>query len=382
MSNALWRTDLQQRLQNTLVELCSIPSPTFHERKVADYIRTTLEARGLTVREDEAGKVLGGDTGNLICELPGDLPARIVLVSHMDTVPPVSGIPLQPIVDGDRIHTAGRQILGADNKAGVSVALELLSGLQAFPPSERPTIIAVFTIAEERGLLGARQLDVASLKADVAYVLDGEVPVGEIIATAPYKEAIKITVPGRRAHAALEPERGIHAIAVAARIITSFPLGRLTKTSVTNLGMIEGGTATNVIPDEVTLHGELRSFTADELEALAARVSSELDAESHRSGVEIRMERTRLYDGYDVPLDAQSLRRLQTAAQQHDDIRFQRVASIGGSDTNILMGKGLEAVDVGLGMHEIHSKDEWILTSDLERVTAWLLSALLVAEKP
>jgi tripeptide aminopeptidase len=295
----------------------------------------------------------------------------------MDTVPPVPGIPLDPVVDGDRIHTAGRQILGADNKAGVSVALELLRGLAAVPAAARPTVIAVFTIAEEKGLRGARALDVAALKADFAYVLDGEVPVGQVIATAPYKASLKIVVKGRRAHAALEPEKGVHAIAAAAAVIQAFPLGRYSATAVTNLGTIQGGTATNVIPDEVVVHGEMRCFQKDELEQLF-ETSRRTSIEAGRSvGAAVEVERHYLYAGYDVPVSAPPLRRLRIAAEQVAGIQFEKVSSIGGSDTNILCEKGVTAVDVGLGMHEIHSTAEWILASDLEKVTLWLMAALL-----
>lgn len=377
MTLAAWRSTLQERLTETLLALCRIPSPTFHEREVATFIRTYLEARGLQVREDGAAKALGGNSGNLICEVPGALPGRIALVAHMDTVPLVPGAPVAPLVDGDRVHTGGKQILGADDKAGVSVALELVNGLCLIPPAERPTVLAVFTVAEEQGLLGARELDVTALAADYAYVLDGEVPVGEVIATAPYKEAITITVKGRRAHAALEPERGVHAMAAAARVIAAFPLGRLSATAVTNLGTIAGGVATNVIPDEVTIRGELRSFSDGELETLVERIARGHAAEAARSNVMIEMVRTRLYDGYDISLEAPSLVRLRQAAEGRSDLVFKKVASMGGSDTNILVGKGLEAVDVGLGMHEIHSQDEWILVSDLVRVTDWLLAAVL-----
>lgn len=381
MSGADGHDGLQARLEARLVALCAIPSPTFHERRVADVLRDDLEALGLTVQEDGAGRALGGDTGNLICELPGGRPARIALMAHMDTVPPVPEVPLAPRVDGDRVHTGGEQILGADDKAGVAIAVELMSRLVEVPFERRPTVLAVFTVAEERGLLGARQLDVAALAADFAYVLDGEVPVGEVIATAPFKEALEIVVTGRRAHAALEPEQGTNAIAAAARVVDVFPLGRSTDTFVANLGRIEGGTATNVVPDEVRLDGEMRSFSEEELDAMFARFRDAARAAVAELGARIEIRRRRLYEGYDVPLDAPSLRRLRHAEPELEGAAFAKVRSIGGSDTNILVGKGLEAVDVGIGMHEIHSKDEWILTSDLARVTAWLTAALLVEDR-
>src|SRR5690606_21458164 len=136
---------------------------------------------GLTVTEDDAMTSTGGDAGNLIALLAGGLPERIVLAAHMDTVPLVPGVPLAPEVEGSVVRAGGKQVLGADDKAGVSVVLDLLERAAATPYAQRPTLIAVITVCEELGLLGAKHLDVASLRADYAYSFDGEVPVGELI---------------------------------------------------------------------------------------------------------------------------------------------------------------------------------------------------------
>jgi putative aminopeptidase FrvX len=71
----------------------------------------------------------------------------------------------------------------------VAIVLELVDALRAAPFEARPTLVAVFTVAEERGLRGAHALDVGGLRADLGFVFDGEVPVGEVIAAAVYKEA-------------------------------------------------------------------------------------------------------------------------------------------------------------------------------------------------
>ena len=64
----------------------------------------------------------------------------------------------------------------------------------------RPTLVVVFTVAEELGLKGAHALDVATLRGDLGFVFDGEVPVGEVIAAAVAQAALTLTVRGRRAH--------------------------------------------------------------------------------------------------------------------------------------------------------------------------------------
>lgn len=362
-----------------LIDLCRVPSPSRQERRIADHLRGELEAIGLTVTEDDAMTSTGGDAGNLIALLAGGLPERIVLAAHMDTVPLVPGVPLAPEVEGSVVRAGGKQVLGADDKAGVSVVLDLLERAAATPYAQRPTLIAVITVCEELGLLGAKHLDVAALRADYAYSFDGEVPVGELITSAVFKEDVTITVTGRAAHAALEPERGIHAIKAAAAVVEAIPLGRVADDQVLNIGAITGGGATNVIPASVTMRGELRAFSADRLEELAGKVSALATAAAARHGASVAIERRHLYDGYSLASDAAPIKRLAAAAMRHD-VQLKTVSSIGGSDTSVLNQKGLPTVNVGIGMHDIHSVNEWIDASDLVRVVEWVGTALGLAE--
>jgi tripeptide aminopeptidase len=368
--------DLTARLRDRLVALCSVASPSLAEAEVAALVRAELEGWNLAVREDGAGRALGGDSGNLIAELPGGRPERIMLNAHLDTVPPLPGVPLAPVVDGHVVRTDGRQILGADDKAGVAVVLELLRTLRDAPFERRPTVVATFTVAEERGLRGAHELDVAGLRADLGFVFDGEVAVGEVIAAAVYKEAVTLTVRGRCAHAALEPEAGIHAIAAAAEVVRGFPLGLQPGGAVANLGTVRGGGASNVVPDEVVLEGEARAFERPRLEELLQEIRVGAAAAVAPLGARVEVAHRRLYDGYDVPHDAPALARLRAAAPAHG-IEVAVVRSIGGSDTNVFNVRGLPTVNVGLGMHAIHSVDEWIDVRDLARVVAWVRDALL-----
>ena len=364
-------------LRDLLVELCQIPSPSRSERAIADHLAALLTALGMSVREDDAATVTAGNTGNLIAELPGNRPGRMVLAAHMDTVPLVPGEPLVALADGSVLRSSGKQILGADDKAGVAIVIALLERLSRLPLAERPTIIAVITVCEELGLLGAHHLDVPALGADFAYSFDGEVPVGELIAKAVFKEDLTLVVRGRRAHAALEPEAGIHAIAAAAEVVRSFPLGRSADDLVANIGSISGGGATNVVPDKAELRAEARSFSAERLEELIANIEHKALAAISDTGAELHIERQRLYDGYDLSEASEPFRRLKATAPAHG-LTPSKVVSIGGSDTNVLNQKGLPTVNVGINMHEIHSVDEWIDAADLARVAGWVFDALLV----
>jgi len=366
-------------LRDLLAELCLIPSPSRHERAIADDITSRLRALGASVTEDDAATSTGGAAGNLVAVLPGDVPRRVVLAAHMDTVPLVEGQPLEAIAVGTVLRSTGQQILGADDKAGVAIVLELVERMSHVPPAARPTIVAVITVCEEIGLVGAHHLDVAGLAAHFGFSFDGEVPVGELITKAVYKESVTLTVRGRRSHAALEPELGIHAIRAAAEVVRSFPLGRTNPDQVANIGSINGGGSTNVVPDEVRLAAEARAFSAGRLEELVSTIERNATAATEPLGATVEFERRRLYDGYDLAADAEPCQLLFATAARHG-IAPSTVASIGGSDTNVLNQKGLPTVNVGVNMHDIHSVGEWIDAADLERVTAWLTDALLATQ--
>lgn len=358
-------------MRQLLVDLCRVPSRSRNERAMADLLLDRFRALGAAVREDDAADRTGGNAGNLIAELRGGRPERIVLAAHMDTVPLVAGEEIAPVVEGAVVRAGGRQILGADDKAGVSIVLKLLERAAQTPVEQRPTLIGVITVCEELGLLGAHHLDVAALEADYAYSFDGEVAVGELITAAVYKEALTLTIRGRAAHAALEPERGVHAILAAAEVIRAIPMGRVASDQVCNIGGIQGGGPSNVIPAEVVLTGEARAFSAERLEALLSNLEERALAAVEPLGGRIELEHRRLYDGYAIPDDAAPVARLVAVAGRHG-IAPRCVASIGGSDTSILNQKGLTTVNVGVGMNEIHSVNEWIDVGGLVRVLEWV----------
>ncbi len=361
-----------ERLARTFVELCRIPSPSGHEGAVAAYVRAQLEALGLRVEEDNAGAALGSDVGNLIVHTSGR-GEPFFLTAHMDTVPPtpVDGhVPV--IVEGDRVHTGGRSILGGDDKAGVAVALEMLrlAAEQPFRPLD-----VVFTVQEELGARGAAHLAGERLCAQQGFVLDGDTPVGVAIRRSPHKVRYYLTVTGRAAHAALNPEDGINAIAAIGAVAAALPTGKLDALSVANIGRIEGGGAINVVPERAELIGELRSHERATLEAHQARIEAVAHERAAAYGARADLRWEQLYPGYDVPEDA-PIARLFTRACAAEGVQAAFEVTYGGGDANPLNGKERACVVFGLGMQAIHSPQEYILLSDLTRAARILRQAL------
>lgn len=346
-----------ERLSETFIELCRIPSPTGHEAAVATLIRRCVAGLGLALEEDDAGAALAGDCGNLIVHGPPAAGEPLYLTAHMDTVPvPPAGVPV--VVDGDRVHTGGRSPLGGDDKSGIALALDLLAEAVA-NPGRFPPLDVIFTVQEERQANGARLLDPGRVAARQGFILDGETPVGSIIRGAPYKLGFEVTVSGRRAHAAIEPEQGVNAVKALGAIVASLPTGRINPTTVANLAAIAGGGPTNIVPDRATLSGEMRSLDEKTLRATLHQFEEISRREASRLSAAAELTWEMAYPGYFVPDDAACVQRFVRACR---DAGYEPalLTSLGGGDANRLNGMGLTGVVFGIGMESIHSPDEWM----------------------
>lgn len=370
------------RLISEFLELIRITSLSKKEGAIARRLCQTLTAMGAEVAVDDAGQKVGGETGNVIARVRGTVPSAppLLLSAHMDTVMP--GENVKPAIQGDVIRTDGTTVLGGDDKAGIVGILEAVRLLRerGIPHGD---LELVFTICEEMGLLGAKHLDVSTLSARIGLVLDSD-GVDELVTRAPAANRIVFTVHGLEAHAGVCPENGISAIQVAAQAIAAMRLGRIDAETTANLGLIHGGMATNIVPREVVVRGEARSRNVEKLEAqtrhmidcvreAARRHRVTLNGKEMEARVEERIERD--YDLMDLPDDSRIVRLVSEAARSLGRPLSTRPTG-GGCDANVLNGKGLQVANLGCGMREIHTVNEWLDVKDLIRTTELVLEVV------
>ena len=365
-----------ERLTRTLIELCEIPSPSKKEGAVAAYIRERVCALGLTVEEDDAAECLEGETGNLIVKASGSVESSLLLTAHMDTVLNGARMPdrVNVIVSDDVVHTDHHSPLGADDKAGVAIALELLHHQCECADLLRPLDL-VFTVQEEIGARGANHLDTSSIQAEQGFVLDGDTPVGTVIVQSPHKFRYRLLVHGRAAHAALEPEKGINAIRVLSIITAELPNGRIDDQTVTNFGIIEGGSATNVVPSRASLVGELRGHDMDRVRTAQKHIGAVVQRTAAACGASADVTWTQIYPGYDVAQE-EMCNLLFRAGCHKLAIEPDYLVTDGGGDANPLNGAGITCVPFGLGMQAIHTNEEFIRLSDLHSAFLLLLECV------
>jgi tripeptide aminopeptidase len=358
-------------LAETFQALCRIPSVTGDERAVADWIIAELGGLGLAVSEDDAGAASGSNAGNLLVRIPGASDQWLFLCAHMDTVPLVS--PVEPELRDGGYQNANPGILGADNKAAVAGLVEVARRYARETPPVGLELL--FTVAEETGLHGAKAFDVTQCHSPFGYVFDHATPLGEVIVASPTYMRIVAEIHGRAAHAGLHPEQGANAIAAAAAAIVAMPQGRLDPETTANVGLISGGTATNVVPDRCRVESEVRGIDPARVDAVVTATVDALQDAADGAGCDLDVSLARMFGGYRARPSEPSLE-LAERALRTIGYAPRRISSGGGSDANAFRVNGLEVTNLANGTERAHERTERVSVVALRDALA-LIYALI-----
>lgn len=363
--------------------LAEIDSVSREEADVAAALKEMLIKMGATVTMDDAGEAVGGNCGNLVAKFKGSFDkAPMMLSGHMDTVEPGRGVKVQ-FDDNEKIFRSdGTTILGSDDKSALVIILEVMDVILE-NDLPHPPIEIVFTVCEEIGLLGAKHFDLSMIDAKIGYILDST-DLDGIVTRAPSANRFTIEVHGKDAHAGAAPEKGINAIAVASKAIAQLTLGRIDAETTCNIGKIEGGKATNIVPDLVTIHGEARSHDEKKLKAVTESIFSEFhDAvasfKSHGSDLlpKVKIDLHEDFPATHVPDDHLVVTLAQKAANNLGKSMACKTIG-GGADANIFFGKGVVTGVLGTGMTDVHTVRESIKLEDMEHTARLLLEILRI----
>ena len=360
------------------LELAALPSPPGAERAVADRVTAFLRELGLDVEEDTAGAEIDATAGNLLCRVaPTAGGEPIFLCAHLDTVPPQG--PLEPVVEDGVVRNGGGTILGADNKAAVASMLEAMRRIVA---DARPHagVELLFTPKEEVGLQGAFAFDHTRLRAGVGYVYDQAAPIGDVILGAPFAQSMEVRFHGRAAHSGMYPEEGRSAIAAAARAIGDLRLGRIDEETTANVGLIQGGTAPNIVPEWCTFAAEARSHDETKLGDLVQEMLESFTFAATLAGCEVSTTVKRSYRGYRFTR-GDTVVRIAEAALRSAGLEPRFGLSGGAADANVFNERGLQCLNLANGMAEIHTPGEHIAVADVERMVDVTLALVDAARR-
>jgi len=360
----------RERLHHSFERLCRIPSETGSERVIADWVIDELAELGIEVQEDDAAAAAGAQAGNLLARIPAGAPGgpeggagALLLCAHLDTVPLTA--PVEPVRRNGGWENAGEGILGADNKAAVAAMLELARIVSSAGRRPPVTLELLFTVAEETGLNGSKHFDLGRIQSSIGFAFDHASPLGEIIVASPTHVRIDAELRGRAAHAGLAPERGVNAIVAAAAAITAMPQGRLDAESTANIGLITGGTATNVVAERCRVSAELRAVEAEQLDRHLTAAIDALQDCADSAGCDLDLAVTRLFEGYRAGPEEPAVK-LAARALERIGLQPSHRSSGGGSDVNNLRLGGLQAVNLANGTENAHEPTERVSFAALE----------------
>ncbi|MFN6108648.1 MAG: M20/M25/M40 family metallo-hydrolase [Planctomycetaceae bacterium] len=363
-----------------VLRLMEIPGKSCEEGRVVQHIRSQLLEAGyaadqIIIDEVHRESPAGGEVGNLILCLPGTLQApRRLLMAHVDTVPLCVGC--KPALKGNVVKSKyTTTALGADDRSGAAVLLTAAIELarQKLP---HPPITFFWPVQEEIGLLGARFVNLKQLgNPKLGFNWDGgSASLATIGATGAYD--LLIEVEGLASHAGVHPEEGVSAIAIAGLAIADLQKNgwhgliiKGTSTGTSNLGIVHGGDATNVVTPKVVLRGEVRSHDAKFRKKLVAefRAAFERAADEVRSasgqGGKIRFTATLKYESFKLAVTEPGVRSARGAIARLG-LKGETKISNGGLDANWLSSRGLPTVTLGSGQQHVHTVNETLQLDD------------------
>jgi tripeptide aminopeptidase len=369
-------------LVDLFLEAVHVDAVSLREAPVARFIREKLAGMPVRIVEDDTARLVNGDAGNLICIPPSFDPSRpaIALLAHMDTPRSTAGV--RPVVSDTRIASDGTMVLGVDNRAGLAVLLHVLA--EELRKGSRGNFIVAFTIAEEIGMYGSKHIDLRPYNVNACFIFDCSKRPGTFIQSAVGSALYTATFMGKASHAGVAPEKGINAIQIAARALAEIPMGRLTPTMTSNVGMISGGEATNVVPDRCRVEGEVREFQQSRIDEHIGQLQKTFMRVASQSGGSVEFTSTMDFPPF-VLDPASDIFRLVVDVLRTLGLTPNPIQYLGGSDANMLNVKGLPAVNLGIGAQNPHGNDEFILVEDLhmaEQIAQALIAAGSVRDNP
>lgn len=363
----------RERLVQQFQTLVAIDAESFHERKMADYVKGRLTDLGLQVLEDDSAEIILANNGvssmdaagNLYAVLPATGPGEPVLFGcHLDTVSPGNG-KKAVIHDDGMITSDGTTVLGADDVSAITEILEALTVIQE-DKVPHPEIEVIAAAAEEPYAQGSRVFDYSRVHSRTAYVFDMSGPVGPAAIAAPSIISFQVEVRGRTAHAGFAPEAGIHAIQIAAEALNRIPNGHIDDQTTVNIGTIQGGIARNIVPDRVVMTGEIRSLSDETARGQLRKVREEFEQAANRHGGKVKLTYLQQFKAYRISEDEEVVRRYRQAGEKAG-VPTSLVETFGGSDNNHYTENGIRGIVAACAMNKSHTTEEFTSVDDLEK---------------
>lgn len=365
-------------LKNIFKELVSIYSPSKNEKDVAEYIINYLKDMDLPVYLDNSYNAYGGNTPVIFTKLEGSLDSSYTLSAHMDVVEPNKGVVI--IEDDGKIKTDGTTTLGGDDKAGVAIILYTLKFLKE-SNLKFPTVYAIFTPAEEIGMLGAKNINWQEVYKNInpskdMIVLDNGGPSKFVAHQAPTCNLFTLEVKGKKAHAGIEPEKGISSIQIISEIISKMNILRIDETTTANISKLHSEFPTNVVPDYAVAEGEVRAHSYEKIEEILDGYRKICEEICDKYGAGYNFKTNNVYPML-TSKDELNLANRFIKAYKNIGIDAKLQVIGGGSDANFFSEEGFNSIIIGVGMEKVHTTEEYLVVGEMKNSLKVLLEFFL-----
>lgn len=331
-----------------LERMVAMESPSFDKELTDKFVHFVAEqfARGAVdiVRNEKFGN-------HLRIKFGGDSKSRILLLGHMDTVWPAGELAKRPFtIEGGRASGPGV----FDMKSGIVLMWMALGALQ-----DKPVTI-LLNSDEEVGSTSSRALiETEAAHCRAVLVMEPSLPGGALKTARKGVGLFTIKSIGRAAHAGIDPQKGINAIEeLSHQILKLQKMTDLSRGTTVTVGVVQGGTRSNVVPAEAAAEIDVRITSMDEAERIITSIKS-LRPELPEARIEIHgginrppMERT---------ADTARLFDIARGLAARIGIDLKEGSTGGGSDGNFTSALGIPTLD-GLGAigGGAHAVDEWV----------------------
>lgn len=368
----------KERLLNTFLDLVKIYSPSRNEINVMKYITEKLEKLGVKYILHDHSAEYGGNTPVIIAKLEKNCDdtnlKAISLSAHMDVVEPSKD--LDVYVEDGLVKTRTETTLGGDDKGGVAIILETFESLveNNLPHND---VFAVITPSEEVGLLGAKSIKWEEIPDEFTpakdmLVLDNGGGADLVAVEGPCMYKINVHYEGASAHAGIEPEKGRSAILAMSNAIAKMRIGRLNDYTTSNIGSIISEFPTNVVPKDCKIRMEVRCLNEDEAKENVDNYVDIFEKTAKEFEVKCNIDIE-----YDYPplkqIDGNVLLDRILDAYNKVGVVAKPIKIGGGCDGNIYLKNGFNSVILGVGMYKIHTIEEYLVISDMEKTAEAVL---------
>lgn len=383
--------------------------PTTEKQKdLSRILAAELHAMGLTdAHTDEYGYVYATIPSNTNKKVP-----VICFCSHVDTAPDCSGTNVKPIlhktyngndivlpddntqvisaekypylknhIGKDIITASGLTLLGADDKAGVSIIMDMANYLCANPQIPHGDIKILFTPDEEVGK-GTAKVDIKKLAADFAYTLDGG-EAGSFEDETFSADGVKIIIDGVISHPGYAKNTMVNAIKIAGEILDALPKNEFSPETTEGREGFVHPVAVNGIAEKASIDFIIRDFITANLALHEARLKSIAEEVMKRHPkASMQFEVREQYRNMKEVLD-KNPHVSAYAAEAYRRAGFEPVNEPirGGTDGSRLSFMGLPCPNIFTGMQAIHSKHEWVGVSDMNKAVETLVHLCMIWEE-